>query len=173
MESKVKLLGHPLHPMLVMYPLALLTVAVLFDVLYLATGTADFARFAFWSISIGLAIGLAAALAGVAEWLAIRSETRAKRIGAWHGIGNAVVVALFAISWLLRMGDVEYAGILPFALALAGALIAVATAWLGGELVYRLRIGVDDIANADAPSSLGHDTPRPVSPGPSAKPRVG
>jgi uncharacterized membrane protein len=160
MESKVKLLGHPIHPMLVVYPLALLSVAVLFDALYLATGTEDFARFAFWSITIGLAVGLAAALFGLVDWMAVRSGTRAKRIGAFHGAGNVVVVLLFVISWATRLGDLEYApGILPFVLGLIGLGIALVTAWLGGELVYRLRVGVDDDAHADAPSSLGGSVP--------------
>src|SRR5215203_7526381 len=65
MESKVKLLGHPLHPMLVVFPFALFSVAVLFDGMYLASSSGEFARFAFWSIGIGLAVGLAAALAGL------------------------------------------------------------------------------------------------------------
>ena len=51
------------------------------------------------------------------------------------------------------------AGILPFVVGLPGIGIALVTAWLGGELVYRLRIGVDDIAGADAPSSLGASSP--------------
>jgi uncharacterized membrane protein len=156
MESKTKLLGHPIHPMLVMFPLALLPVAVLADVLYLATGTADFARFAFWSISIGLVVGLLAALFGLIDWLGIPSGSRAKRIGAWHGLGNVTIVLLFVVSWSIRLGDVEYApSILPFVLALVGIVLALVTAWLGGELVYRLRIGVDDAAGVDTPSSLG------------------
>jgi len=160
MESKAKLLGHPVHPMLVMYPIALLSVAVLFDVLYLATGTDDFARFAFWSITVGLVMGLAAALFGLVDWLGIRPGSRAKRVGAWHGIGNVTLVLLFAVSWAIRLGDLEYApNILPFVLALLGVGIAVVTAWLGGELVYRLRIGVDDEAHADAPSSLRGSVP--------------
>ena len=159
MESKVKLLGHPIHPLLVTFPVALLATAVLFDVIYLATGTGDFARFAFWAISIGLAVGLGAALFGLIDWLAIRPETRAKRIGMWHGVGNVVVVLLFAVSWLLRIGGMEYAGLLPFVLGLLGAGLALVTAWLGGELVYRLGIGVDDAAHADAPSSLGGSVP--------------
>ena len=161
MESRIKLLGHPIHPMLVMFPVALFTVAVLFDVLYLATGTEDFARFAFWSISVGLVLGLGAAVFGLIDWLGIRSGTRARRIGAWHGIGNVVVVGLFAISWFARLGRLEYApGILPFVFALGGIGIALVTAWLGGELVYRLRIGVDDIAADDAPSSLTAASPQ-------------
>ncbi|HET9852918.1 MAG TPA: DUF2231 domain-containing protein [Candidatus Limnocylindrales bacterium] len=160
MESRVKLLGHPIHPMLVMFPVALFTVAVVFDVLYLATGTDELARFAFWSISIGLVFGLGAAVFGLIDWLGIRMGTRARRVGAWHGLGNAALVLLFALSWLLRIGDLEYApGILPFVVALIGIGIALVTAWLGGELVYRLRIGVDDIASDDAPSSLGAGSP--------------
>jgi uncharacterized membrane protein len=159
MESKVKVLGHPVHPFLVVYPVALLSVSVLFDALYQATGTADFARFAFWSITIGVAVGLGAALFGLVDWLGIRSGSRAKRIGAYHGLGNVVVVLLFVVSWAVRLGDLEYDGILPFVLGLVGLGIALVTAWLGGELVYRLRIGVDDDAHEDAPSSLGGSVP--------------
>ena len=159
MESKVKLLGHPIHPMLVMFPVALFATAVLFDVLYLTTSTDDFARFAFWAITVGLVVGLGAALFGLIDWLAIRGETRAKRVGLWHGLGNVVVVGLFVLSWLLRFGQLEYDGVLPFLLALAGIGIALVTAWLGGELVYRLRIGVDDDAHEDAPSSLRGSVP--------------
>ena len=159
MESKVKLLGHPVHPMLVVYPVALLSTAVLFDALYLATGTEDFARFAFWAITVGLAIGLGAALFGLVDWLGIRSGSRAKRIGAFHGLGNVVMVLLFAVSWATRLGDLEYDGILPFVLGLIGVGIALVTAWLGAEMVYRLRIGVDDDAHEDAPSSLSGSVP--------------
>jgi uncharacterized membrane protein len=166
MESKVKLLGHPVHPMLVVFPLALLSVGVLFDALYLLGGTAELARFAFWSIGIGLAMGLAAAVFGLIDWLAIRPDSRAKRVGAWHGIGNLVIVLLFAVSWLLRLGNLEYApNPVPFLLGLVGAGLALVTAWLGGELVYRLRIGVDDLANADAPSSLAGPVPEATEAG--------
>jgi uncharacterized membrane protein len=155
MESRVKLLGHPVHPMLIVLPLGLLSIGVLFDALYLVTGTDAFADVAFWNITVGIVGGLLAAVFGLLDWLAIPKDTRAKGVGMWHGIGNVVIVGLFAISWLIRPADHRYApDPTPFLLGLVGAGLALVTAWLGGELVYRLRVGVDDRAGLNAPSSL-------------------
>ena len=162
MESKVKLLGHPLHAMLTDFPAALFTATVVFDIVGLITGDRQFATVSWWALSAGLLFGLTAALFGLIDWLGIRSGTRAKRIGAWHGLGNLLVVILFAISWWLRFGAAGYApsGI-AMLLGVVAIGIALVTLWLGGELVFRLRIGVDEEANADAPSSLkvGSTTP--------------
>jgi uncharacterized membrane protein len=155
METRFKLLGHPVHPMLIVFPLGLLSTAVIFDLLYVITGNGDLATFSFWALLGGLVGGLAAAVFGLIDWLAIPKDTRAKRIATYHGVGNLVVVTFFAMSFLLRTGSAQYLpDTLPFILALIGAGIAVVTAWLGGELVYRLRVAVDDDANLDAPSSL-------------------
>jgi uncharacterized membrane protein len=155
MESRVKLLGHPVHPMLIVIPLGLLALAVIFDIAYLAGGDDTFATVAFWDITAGVIGGLVAALFGLIDWLAIPRGTRARRIGLWHGTGNLIVVLLFIASWVLRLPDHAYApDPLPFVLALMGAGIALLTAWLGGELVYRLGVAVDDGASLDAPSSL-------------------
>jgi uncharacterized membrane protein len=159
MESRVKLLGHPVHPMLVVLPLGLFSTAVLFDVVYLVIGDENFAAAAFWTITVGIVGGLLAALFGLIDWLGIPAGTRAKAIGLWHGVGNLVIVLLFIGSWLLRLDDYAYApDILPFALALLGVGLALVTAWLGGELVYRLGVSVDPDANLDAPSSLAGET---------------
>ncbi|CAN5622548.1 DUF2231 domain-containing protein [soil metagenome] len=156
MESKSKLLGHPIHPMLVVFPLGLLSTAVVFDIAYLITGNEDLAIFSFWAIAAGLVGGLAAAIFGIWDWLAVPGGTRARRVGLSHGAGNVVVVALFAISWFLRLEDAAYLpDLLPMLLGIAGAGLALMTAWLGGELVYRLGVGVDQGAHLDAPSSLG------------------
>jgi uncharacterized membrane protein len=155
METRLKFLGHPIHPMLIVLPLGLLSIGVLFDVIYLVTGTAEFAEVAFWNIAIGILGGLAAAVFGLIDWLAIPAGTRAKRIGLWHGVGNVVIVGLFIVSWFLRLANHAYApDILPFVLGLAGVGLALVTAWLGGELVYRLRVGVDDDAGLNASSAL-------------------
>ena len=154
MESKVKLLGHPIHPMLIPFPLGLLSTAVIFDLITLITGNGKWSEIAFWMIAAGIIGGLAAAVFGLIDWLALPSGTRAKAIGLWHGAGNVVVVALFAVSWLLRRGDPGNPGGFALALAFIAVVLALVTGWLGGELVDRLRVGVDDGAHLDSPSSL-------------------
>jgi uncharacterized membrane protein len=95
-----------------------------------------------------------AAVFGLVDWLAIPKGTRAKRIGALHGIGNVIVTGLFAVSWLLRYDTPTAPGALAIVLSIAGVGLALVTGWLGGELVDRLGVGVDDDAHLDAPSSL-------------------
>ena len=160
MESKAKALGHPIHPMLIVFPLGLFVAAVAFDIIYLVTGNRAFATVSFWNIAGGVLGGLAAALFGFSDWFAIPAGTRAKSVGLWHGGGNVLVVALFALSWLLRMGARDNApDMVAIALGLAGAGIGAVTGWLGGELVDRLGVGVDEGANLNAPNSLTDKAP--------------
>jgi uncharacterized membrane protein len=157
MEARVKLFGHPVHQMLIVLPLGILTGAVIFDIIHLLARSGQWALVAYWLIPLGVITGLLAAVFGFADWTKIPRDTRAKRVGALHGAGNVVVVLLFAISWLLRRGPgMTDPGALPVVLSLAGGGLSVLTGWLGGELVDRLGVGVDDGANLDAPSSLSH-----------------
>ncbi len=155
MESRAKLAGHAIHPMLITLPLGLLGTAVIFDIIRAFTDDADLAVASFYMLAAGILGGLLAAVFGLWDWLAIPAGTRAKGIGLWHGVGNVVVVALFAVSWLLRRGQADYQPDgLAFWLGVVAVVLALATAWLGGELVERLGVGVDEGANLDAPSSL-------------------
>lgn len=159
MESRAKLLGHALHPILIVFPLGLLGMAAIFDLLYLATGLRDLPVASYWMIAAGVVTGLLAAVFGFWDWVHVPGGSRAKAIGAWHGGGNVVVVVLFAAAWVLRAnartGSVEYApNGLPLILEVAALVLALGTGWLGGELVERLGVGVDPGANVNAPSSL-------------------
>lgn len=156
MESKATALGHPVHQMLIVFPLGLLATAVVFDILRLVTGNADFSVAAAYAIAAGVVGGLVAAAFGLIDWLAIPGGTRARRVGLLHGAGNVVVVLLFAISWLLRAGaDQWHANAPALVLSFVGVAISGVTGWLGGELVDRLGVGVHEGAGLDAPSSLG------------------
>jgi len=154
MESRAKLFGHPIHQMLIVFPLGLLATAFIFDLVYLSTENGRFADISFWMIASGIIGGLAAAIFGLIDWLAIPKGTRAKRIGAFHGIGNVIVVGLFAISWFIRKDAPAAPEGLAIVLSGLAVALALVTAWLGGELVDRLAVGVDDGAHLNAPSSL-------------------
>ena len=150
----VKILGHPVHQMLIVFPLGLLGCAVVFDVLAMVTGSTGLASASYYMIAAGVISGLLSAPFGFIDWLGIQPGTRAKTVGAIHGLGNVVVVVLFAGSWLLRGADPLTPSALALGLAFVGFLLALVTGWLGGELVDRLGVGVDEGANVNAPSSL-------------------
>lgn len=154
MESRAKLLGHPIHQMLIVFPLGLLAMAVIFDIIGMAVGDGYWSEISYWMIAAGVVTGLLAAPFGFIDWLAIPSGTRAKRIGAVHGIGNVAVVLLFAVSWLMRSDAPRAPQALALVMSFAAGGLALFTGWLGGELVDRLAVGVDEGAHADAPSSL-------------------
>jgi uncharacterized membrane protein len=154
MESRAKLFGHAVHPILIVFPLGLLATAIIFDIITLATGHGFWSQIAYWMIAAGIIGGLAAALFGFIDYLAIPANTRARSVGFWHGVGNVVVVMLFLASWLMRRPDPLNPGVAAYTLSFAGAGLALLTGWLGGELVERLGVGVDDGANLDAPNSL-------------------
>ena len=154
MESRAKLFGHAIHPILIVYPLGLLSTAVIFDVIYLVTGNSTWATVSFWMIAAGVVGGLLAALFGLIDYLNIPNGTRAKRIGLLHGLTNVFVMALFAISWWLRAGDAAAPPTVALALSFIGVGAALLGGWLGGELVERLGVGVAENANLNAPNSL-------------------
>jgi uncharacterized membrane protein len=154
MQAKARLFGHSIHQMLIVFPLGLLATSFIFDIVYLSTHNGRFADISFWMIASGIIGGLIAAVFGLIDWVGIPAQTRAKRIGAVHGIGNVVVVGLFAISWLMRNDAPMAPSSAAIVLSGLGVALALVTGWLGGELVDRLAIGVDDGAHPNAPSSL-------------------
>lgn len=154
MRDGAKLLGHPIHQMLIPFPLGVLGMSFFFDIGWLISKSGSIGIVSYWMIFGGVIAGLIAAVFGFIDWLAIPSGTRAKFIGAWHGIGNVGVVLLFIGSWLLRRSDPEVPPIAAIVLSAIAVCTALVTGWLGGELVDRLAIGVDEGAHADAPSSL-------------------
>src|SRR5215208_6813558 len=145
MESRAKLLGHPVHPMLIVLPLGLFIAAVVFDGVYLWRGSPAFATVAYWNIAAGIIGGLLAAVFGLIDWLAIPTGTRAKRIGLLHGGSNVIVVLIFAAVWWMRADTPELTPTTNlFLLEIVALVLGSVAGWLGGELVDRLAVGVDD-----------------------------
>jgi len=153
--TSVRALGHPVHPMLVVFPLGLLITATIFDLIDVAGGSNGFGQAAFYMIGAGVIGAALAALTGLIDWIGLASNTRAKRVGLLHAGCNTMVLLLFLFVWLYRWGQPEYrVGAGGLVVELLAVAIGGVAAWLGGELVQRLGVGVDDNAHPDAPSSL-------------------
>jgi uncharacterized membrane protein len=142
--------GHPLHPVLVTIPIGAWVASFGFDI---ATRVADevdvFAKGAFWLIALGVLGALLAALVGLLDLFAIPTGTTAFRTGLLHMSLNLVVVALFAVSWVIRQGDIDAPtetsnGLIALS-AVALALLA-GSGWLGGKLTFRYGVRVADEA---------------------------
>jgi uncharacterized membrane protein len=154
MESRAKLLGHPAHQVLVVLPLGLLIGSVCFDVYAFWRGDPDWALAAYRMMAVGVVTALVAAPFGTMDWLAIPAGTRAKRIGALHALANLVMLMLIGVSWWLRRGTPSAPGGVAVTLGVLALATMGLSAWLGGELVTRLGVGVSRGAHLDAPSSL-------------------
>lgn len=162
MRAGAKLLGHPIHQMLIVFPLGLLATAVAFDIVALVQSDYSWFGISYWMIAAGIIGGLLAAVFGLIDWIAIPSGTRAKSLGLLHGGTNVLVTLLFIVSWFIRAeSDAHVATTAALVCSFLGVGLALVGGWLGGELVDRLGIGVDPGAHPDAPNSLSG---RPATP---------
>lgn len=158
MESKSKIFGHPVHTILIVFPLGLLSTTAIFDVLALLSRdeTTKQKRHETAQSLLGAGIlgGLVAAPFGARDWLAVLEGTRAKRIGKLHGLSALSALGLFAASWKARRENPSQPPKSALAISFAGAEVLSLVGWLGGELVERLGVGVSEGAQLDASNSL-------------------
>ncbi len=140
--STAAIAGHPIHPMLVPFPIAFLVGTLLADIAYLISDDRFWAEAARWLVGAGFVGGAAAAVFGLTDFLTI-PYVRQLNLARLHFIGNALALVLALISLIIRLGNAEDAVVptgLILSLLISGILLG--TGWLGGELSYRHRIGV-------------------------------
>lgn len=140
--SRAAVLGHPIHPALIPFPIAFLVGAFVTDIVATTSDSDLWPSASLWLTAGGVATGVLAAAVGLVDFLAIARARR--RIGWIHFVGNAVALVLAAVSWAIRVGDPVDA-VVPTGIVLSGAVAAIlgVTGWAGGELSYRHGIGVD------------------------------
>ncbi len=170
---------HPVHPMIVAFPIGFWVGALIGDIIYLLTGTFFWYEFSYFSMGLGLLTGAAAAIAGSVDYFAVNRKTRAKRLAMYHGLLNVAVFLIFLINFIFRAGATGGIEIPPstalvgsalwagFLLSLFGNLVLVASGWLGGELVY-----VENVGGRRKALERGRDLPLPEQPQ-RAQPRSG
>ena len=144
MKSKASIAGHPIHPMLIPFPLALWATSFVVDILFYFLRHPTLLVVAKFMIAAGCLGAIAAAIPGIIDWLAIKNGD-VKRVANWHARLNVAALVVFAISLFLRMGRYsELVGrklTIPFLLSLLGVILICISGWLGGELVFRYGLG--------------------------------
>ena len=139
-QSTVKIAGHPLHPMLVPFPIAGFVGALVCDLI----GTADpfWFRASEYLLAAGVIMALLAAVVGFIDFMG-DARIRALNIAWMHFLGNLVVVLIEAFNWYRRYsgGMADSTGTV---LSAAAVLLMLVTGWLGWEMVYRRRVAIAD-----------------------------
>lgn len=144
-RSIASVFGHPIHPMLVPFPIAFFTGALLLDIAYALTAEIIWANFSIWLITAGLVFGGFAALAGMIDYLFSR-RIRRLRTAFWHMLINATVYILQLFNAFVHSRD-GWTSVVPTGLTLSAVSVALMFigGWLGGRLVYIHRVGVRNV----------------------------
>jgi uncharacterized membrane protein len=144
MRSKATIAGHPVHPMLIPFPLGLWATSFVVDVLFYFLRHPTLLIVSKFMIAAGCVGAVAAAIPGIIDWLAIKNG-EVKKAANWHARLNIAALVVFAISFFLRLGRYsELVGrrlTIPFLLSLVGVILITISGWLGGELVFRYGVG--------------------------------
>jgi len=148
MKTRASFAGAPIHPMLVHYPIALWTTSVVTDVVFYFHRNTSLILISKFLIAAGIVGAILAAMPGLIDWLTI-TEPAAKKTGTLHMILNLSALLLFGVSLYLRMKNYGAAAVghhlqVPFVVSVAGLIDMTIAASLGGKLVYRYRMGVDE-----------------------------
>ena len=145
MASKASIGGHPVHPMLIPFPIALWATSFAVDILFYFYRHASLPLISKFMIAAGCLGAIAAAVPGIIDWLAIK-DSQVKRVANWHARLNIIALIVFAVSLYLRMNaGSRWVGkhlTIPFLLSLLGVVLIGISGWLGGELAYKYGVGV-------------------------------
>ena len=147
MASPASLGGHPVHPMLIPFPIALWVFSLVADVIYLWRGNLVWRDWiAFYTLLGGIIGAAAAAVPGIVDWLSIK-DGEVKKLADWHARLNVIALLVFAVSFYLRTtgGAALVSGsyTIPVLLSVFGIILITISGWLGGEMVYKHGVAVE------------------------------
>jgi uncharacterized membrane protein len=146
MYSKIKLFGHPIHPMLVAFPVAFYTGSLTSFIAYNSNEDAFWFKVGLVANIAGVIMAVVAALPGFIDWLNIPSDAKAKKTGVLHMTCNVLALVLFGINWWLqcdKWNDVQPAAGLAIPLTATGFILTMVAGFLGWTLVQKHHVGVD------------------------------
>ena len=154
-QSTVKIAGHPIHPMLIPFPIAFFVSTFVCDLVYWQTGYAAWATAATWLLGAGLVMAVLAALVGLTDVLGDQ-RIRALNDAWWHAGGMVIVVLIELYNWYARY-EQGTAAVVPEGLVLSLIVVCILlfAGWKGWEMIYRHRVGVmDETATGQATATV-------------------
>ena len=157
MASPASIGGHPIHPMIIPFPIALWVFSLVADVIYLWRGNPVWKDWiAFYALLAGIIGAVAAAVPGLIDWLSLTDKAVVK-IANWHARLNVIALVIFAGSFYLRTTSgasfIEGSYTIPFALSVLGVVLITISGWLGGEMVFKHGVAVSSGSGAAAEKS--------------------
>jgi uncharacterized membrane protein len=160
MQTPASIRNHPIHPMLIAFPIGLWVFSLICDVIGITLGSNEWNVVAFFTMVGGLIGGLIAAIPGAFDLLSLKDK-RAKQIGFWHMAINITVVTIFAIDVGMRVTDISSPPNFAIGLSAVAVLLLAVSGWLGGELVHVLRVGVVEQGGRDFAGEKPSEKPMP------------
>lgn len=145
MITRATIGGHPIHPILVAFPIGLWITSFAVDILFYVTRHSTLLIISKFLIAAGCIGAVAAAIPGIIDWWSL-AEPGVVKVANWHARLNIAALVVFAISLYLRMRShghlVGHRLMIPFGISLVGIILITISGWLGGELVYKHGVGV-------------------------------
>jgi uncharacterized membrane protein len=147
-RSTASIAGHPIHPMLITFPVAFFIATFVCDLVYWQTANASWATAATWLLGAGIVMAVLAAIAGLIDFVG-DAQIRGSNDAWWHAGGNVVVVLIQLYNWYARYTE-GTAAVVPKGLVLSLIVVCLLgfTGWKGWDMVYRGRVGVADANGA-------------------------
>jgi len=147
MASPASIGGHPIHPMIIPFPIALWVFSLVADVIFLWRGNQLWRDYiAFYALLGGIIGAAAAAVPGFIDWLSLTDKAVVK-IANWHARLNVIALVIFAASFYLRTTNgaslVSGSYTIPLALSVLGVILITISGWLGGEMVFKHGVAVE------------------------------
>jgi uncharacterized membrane protein len=142
-RSTARIAGHPIHPMLVPFPIAGFVGVLVVDIIFLNNGNPGWATASRWLLGAGILTGALAAVAGLTDFMG-DSRIRGLSHAIQHMIANVVVVVLEIVNLAIRLGNDDAISGTGVFLSVAAVVVLVFSGWRGGDLVYKHGIGVDE-----------------------------
>ena len=159
MQGKATFRGHPIHPMLVPFPIAFWVGSLIADILYFITHADIWTTMGTGLIGAGIIGALLAALAGLTDYLTAPMDAKTKRTATKHLTLNLLIVAAYGVNLYLRWRTPETPA--GYVLSVLAILTLLYSGWLGGDLVYDHKVGVEEPADKER-RRQGRQRPAPL-----------